>query len=444
MPKDIIRALMRAIGLFESADQDALQHMDRAFIDFCALKMHQPVATFRSGGEGISAYERLREYMSTSGSEFLVVVPDSTHLGGDLEAVTRRLLELDALGAAVACSNEELPDPLQNAIQTIGVSGVSQARSESISESMRARALEGRALGRTSYGYRIGPDGRLAVVPDEAEVVRLMFRLYTEDGLGIRLIAQRLNDQGMRTRRGGAWSLAAVHDLLKNPAYIGTATRFGMRRPRAHPAIVTPETFRAAQDIARKRRPFRRAPRSHPFLLSGLAHCGYCGNRMMGVTRKRSWKRKNGLRARAVYRYYQCQSRSNEGRCGYHTWREPILEEAVVTELRNSLRSVDSAATKSTGSEAHSHKQKGLAGNAERRFLTAVRRSARGEAPIAALGGYLKDLDATREALKEDHAPADPERVKAWETMDAESRRAFLVEHVRAVTVKDDGVLVTV
>ena len=335
---------MRAIGLFETADQDALQQMESAFIGFCALKMHQPVTTFHDGVGGVSAYQSLREYMSTSGSGFLVVVPDATHLGGDLEAVARKLLELDALGAALACSNEELPDPLQNAIQTIGVSGVSQTRSESISESMRARALEGRALGRTSYGYRIGPDGRLVVVPDEAEVVRLMFRLYTEDGLGIRLIAQRLNDQGMRTRRGGAWSLAAVHDLLKNPAYIGTATRFGMRRPKAHPAIVTPETFRAAQDIARKRRPFRRAARPHPFLLSGLAQCGYCGNRMMGVTRKRSWKRRDGLRARAVYRYYQCQSRSNEGRCGYHTWREPLLEEAVLSGLRDALRSGESEA----------------------------------------------------------------------------------------------------
>ena len=326
---------MRAIGLFETADQDALRQMESAFIGFCDLKMHQPVATFRSEGEGMSAYERLREYMSTSGSEFLVVVPDATHLGDDLEAVTRRLLDLDALGAAVACSNEELPDPLQNAVQTIGVSGVSQARSERISESMRARALEGRALGRPSYGYKIGPDGRLVVVPDEVEVVRLMFRLYTEDGLGIRLIAQRLNDQGIRTRRGGAWSLAAVHDLLKNPAYIGTATRFGMRRPKAQ---------------------FRRAARPHPFLLSGLAQCGYCGNRMMGVTRKRSWKRKDGQRARAVYRYYQCQSRSNEGRCSYHTWREPILEDAVLAELRDALGSEDSAATKSApGNEAHSH-----------------------------------------------------------------------------------------
>ena len=435
---------MRAIGLFETADQDALQQMESAFIGFCDLKMHQPVTTFHDGVGSVSAYERLLEYMSTSGSEFLVVVPDATHLGDDLEAVTRRLLDLDALGAAVACSNEELPDPLQNAIQTIGVSGVSQARSESISESMRARALEGRALGRTSYGYRIGPDGRLVVVPDEAEVVRLMFRLYTEDGLGIRLIAQRLNDQGMRTRRGGAWSLAAVHDLLKNPAYIGTATRFGMRRPKAHPAIVTPETFRAAQDIARKRRPFRRAPRPHPFLLSGLAQCGYCGNRMMGVTRKRSWKRRDGLRARAVYRYYQCQSRSNEGRCGYHTWREPLLEEAVLSGLRDALRSGESDGTQTgPSSETLSTQRERLVGNAQRRFLTALRRTAHGEAPLPVLGGYLKDLDAAREALTKGNA-ADPESVKAWETMDAETRRAFLVEHVRAVTVKDDGVEVAV
>ncbi len=436
---------MRAIGLFETAEQDALRQMESAFVDFCSHKMHQPVTTFHRGEDGTSAYERLLEYMRSSGSEFLVVAPDASHLGGDIEAVTRKLLELEALGAAAACSDEELPDPLQNALRTLGVSGVSQARSESISKSMRAKALEGRALGRPSYGYRIGPDGRLAVVPDEADAVRLMFRLYTEEGLGIRLIAQRLNEDGVRTRRGGAWSLAAVHDLLRNPAYIGTATRFGMRRPRAHPAIVSPETFRAAQDIARERRPFRRAARAQPFLLSGLARCGYCGNSMMGVTRKRSWKRSDGRRARAVYRYYQCQSRGNEGRCGYHTWREPVLEDAVLAGLRDALGSGESGAARSDPSgEAGSPQRERTVGNAERRFIAAARRAAHGEMSIDALGGYLKDLDTAREALAKGGASAGPESLEAWETMDADSRRDFLVEHVRAVTVKDDGVAITV
>ena len=68
--------------------------------------------------------------------------------------------------------------------------------------------------------------------------------------------------------------------------------------------------------------------------MSGLAYCGYCGNGMMGVTRKSSWKRKDGSRTSGTYRYYQCQSRNNQGRCGYHTWREARLDEAVVSEMR--------------------------------------------------------------------------------------------------------------
>ena len=438
---------MRALGLFEATEQDhgTLESMKSAFIDFCDLKMHQPVTMFHGVIEDTTAYDRLLRYLRTSGSEFLVVVPDASHLGDNVESVTRKLLELDALSAVVACSDEDLPDPLQNALGTIGVSGVSQARSQSIRESMRTKALEGKALGRPPYGYRIGPNGRLEVVPHEADVVRLVFGMYTEEGLGIRLIARRLNDDGVRTRRGGAWSLAALHDLLRNPAYIGTSTRFGMRRPRAHPAIVAQETFRAAQDIARNRRPFRRSSRSEPFLLSGLVRCGYCGNRMMGVTRKRSWKRKDGQRARAVYRYYQCQSRGNEGRCGYHTWREPNLEEAVLSKIRSALGPGNSGhAQGAPRPEAGLHQQQRMVANSERRFLTAVKRAANGESPIAALGAYLDDLDAARESLKSGGPPAGAENVEAWETMDDESRRAFLVEHVRAVTVKDDGVAVTV
>ena len=145
-----------------------------------------------------------------------------------------------------------------------------------------------------------------------------------------------------------------------------------------------------------------------------------------------------------MYRYYQCQSRSNEGRCGYHTWREPLLEEAVLSGLRDALRSGETEGTQTgPSSETRSTQRERLVGNAQRRFLAALKRTAHGEAPLAVLGGYLKDLDAAREALTKGNA-ADPESVKAWETMDAETRRAFLVDHVRAVTVKDDGVEVAV
>ena len=55
---------------------------------------------------------------------------------------------------------------------------------------MERRAIEGKALGKPPYGYRIGDSGGLDVVSEEASVVELIFRLYTQESLGFRRIAQ--------------------------------------------------------------------------------------------------------------------------------------------------------------------------------------------------------------------------------------------------------------
>ena len=58
--------------------------------------------------------------------------------------------------------------------------------------------------------------------------MRYIFRLYLKDGLGIRRIARRLNEEGLRTRRDGLWSMVTVRDILRNRAYVGTYSRFGV------------------------------------------------------------------------------------------------------------------------------------------------------------------------------------------------------------------------
>jgi hypothetical protein len=69
-------------------------------------------------------------------------------------------------------------------------------------------------------------------------------------------------------------------------------------------------------------------------LLSGLARCGNCGNRMIGVSRKQAWtRRRDGSEQVASYRYYQCESRTNQGICAYHTRRAEELEETVKERL---------------------------------------------------------------------------------------------------------------
>ena len=266
---------MRAIGFFYlgARNGDSLPELRQQFADFCDLNFHQPVNTFAADGEAAPRetpeYRRMIEYMRDSGSEFLVAVPDATHLGSDLESVARAFVELEQTGAVVRCFDEEFPDPLQNAFQTLGVKGVSRTRSRRIKESMQERALQGQALGRPPYGYRIGAEGKLEVVPDEARVVELIFRLYTRDLMGFRLIVQHLNERGILTRRGSNWNVIGIRDILRNPVYTGTYTRLGMRRPRTHEAIIPHDLFREARGVTESRRPLGRVSKSEPFLLSG-------------------------------------------------------------------------------------------------------------------------------------------------------------------------------
>ncbi len=238
---------MRAIGYIKLGPSTSatLKDWDTVFARYCTANMHQPLQSYVDTGEGDgepdAQYNHLLEFLKSSKSEFLIVVPHSRHLGEDMETVIRRLVEIDELGSRVACADIEYPDPLQSALHNLGVKGVSRTRSQRIKQSMQTRALQGRVLGKPVYGYRIAKNGKLEVVEQEASVVELIYRLYTKDKLGLRLIVQHLNERGITTRRGGKWNMASIRDILRNPAYVGTYTIFGIRRPRAHAPIVPPE-----------------------------------------------------------------------------------------------------------------------------------------------------------------------------------------------------------
>ena len=307
---------MRAIAYFRLTDStpDALASMEHDFKRYCTYEMHQPYQVFFTEGPGVgtsdAAFRRMVEFLESSDSSFLVTVPDASHLGGDLESIARSIVKLDSLSAEIKCWDDEYPDPFQNTFNTQGIAGVSVTRSRKVKEAMEARALEGNVLGRVLYGYRAGENGNLEIVPDEASVVELIFRLYTQEELGFRLIAQELNERGIKTRRGGSWNVVSIRDIIRNRSYIGTYERFGIRRPGMHEAIIPREVFNEAAERLRSRKPTGRIVQPEPFLLSGFVYCGYCGNKMMGVTRRQSWRRKtDNRRVTGVYRYYQCQSK---------------------------------------------------------------------------------------------------------------------------------------
>lgn len=444
---------MKAVGYIRLSLDNALTlgGEEQAFATYCFRNNHDLVEVYRDVSEDRSGYQQMIGYLRRADRKAIAIVPDSTHLGSDLESVIRALLEIESANSRAYCINSEFPDPIQNALQTLGVKGISQTRSKRIKNSMSAQALKGKGLGRPLFGYSIDSDGSMQAVQQEAVIVELVFKLYTQDDLGFRLIAQHLNERDIRTRRGGKWNVVSIRDMLRNPGYMGTYSRFGMVVPRIYPPIVPIETFRAAQDIVKARRPIGRVSKIEPFLLSGLAYCGACGNKMMGVTRRQRWKTKDGKRNHGVYRYYQCQSRQNQSQCEYHTWRETRLEAAVLSQLRLFLKTFDRQ-WQDTTENAPQERSKTLSAirkkrlvNAERRFADAVKRAAKAAIGLDIVSEYLDELDKARRMMSTPSIIDDATKTLAqWDSLNNEERRDILMENIERITVEDDTVELTI
>ena len=100
-----------------------------------------------------------------------------------------------------------------------------QEESRSISENLkwgiRKRFEAGEARWCATYGYRKGPDGEIVIEPDEAAIVRMIFKMY-QYGITMPDILEELNFMRTPSARGKeAWNKTALKYLLQNEKYIG-------------------------------------------------------------------------------------------------------------------------------------------------------------------------------------------------------------------------------
>jgi hypothetical protein len=131
-----------------------------------------------------------------------------------------------------------------------------------------------------------------------------------------------------------------VRDILRNRAYLGHYSRFGTTVTGSHPSLVSADDFRKVQDRLQTRHGAIRTRTVQPFLLSGMVFCGKCQNKLIGVSRRQRWVTKAGEKKEAAYRYYQCESRTNQSACSYNTQRAPDLEARVREALKDDERPV--------------------------------------------------------------------------------------------------------
>jgi site-specific DNA recombinase len=334
----------KAVGYFREGDpyregEPSLTEQNRAFMEFCRRDGYEVAATFLdTNGAEDAGFRQMVDYLRDNGGSTTVVVDSLQRLGRNMRRTARAYFQLEGMGVQVVTLDGE-PSATESLIASWTSRDSSERAGERVRAAMRQKAIKGEVLGRPPYGYGVGPKRRLMPIPEEAALVRHMFRLYNQEGLGIRLIARRLNEEGHRTRRGGNWSMVTIRDILRNRAYLGTYARFGVRVPGSHPAIISPEDYRKAQDRMSRRRTAGGPKSVNNFLLSGLAYCGYCNNRLIGVSRRQSWHRQgDGTTVQAEYRYYQCETRTNQSMCDYHTHRALEFEEEVRSGIEDELR----------------------------------------------------------------------------------------------------------
>lgn len=186
----------------------------------------------------------------------------------------------------------------------------------------------------------------LAIEPVEAEIVRLVFRLYLEgDGagpLGVKEVVKRLNQLGHTVRAGRQFYTSHVHKMLTNTVYRGDLL-FNRKSSKtkeaksddevvriAVPAIIEPHVFEAVQRELHRRRPNVTAPRvvNGPVLLSGLAKCPSCGGGLMLRTGKSG-----------KYRYYACATKATSGPSACVGFSVPMaqLDDAVSAHIVDRL-----------------------------------------------------------------------------------------------------------
>jgi DNA invertase Pin-like site-specific DNA recombinase len=216
-----------------------------------------------------------------------------------------------------------------------------------------ASVSEGKFVGSTPpYGYDIvklkGEKGyTLKVNTDETRIVRLVYDLYTKDGMGYNTIAHHLNSLHIKTRKDRIWTQSHVSNILHNEVYKGKIRwkyqtqekrmvdgKLVKKRNRIkdyevydglHEPIITDEQWELAQKI--------RTERSHTSSKVGtelnnpfarLLRCEKCGNTL---AHKASYNHRSDR--------FVCRQSGKLCDCKGNKAEE--IENAIVTEMKQWL-----------------------------------------------------------------------------------------------------------
>ncbi len=291
--------------------KESLQHQKDFFTEYARRNGHELVRLYADEGISGTSLKKREEFKrllrdAELGLFELVVVKDVSRFARNTVDALQSVRKLRTLGINTLFINASMSSIGDGEFALTLFSAMAQEESNNLSKRVkwgkRINAERGRVPPRV-YGYDKVDNFTLAINESEARVVRKIFSLYIDRGMGCRTISMTLNSDGDKTKFGGDWDARGVRRILTNPLYSGILInhkyeiedfltgrqvsipeeeRYYHQRPEW--AIVTPEVFRRAQEIMASRRkqydsgePFRQGRYSGKHTFSTLIKCAQCG-----------------------------------------------------------------------------------------------------------------------------------------------------------------------
>ena len=343
-------ARLRALGIcrVSTAEQArdthfSLGHQRRVIAEYCARQGWDFVDAVEYVQSGASNHTELSQILSRVQGEqmHVVVVAELDRLARDMVTTLTFIETLQAqhVGFVSVADQLDLTTPegeLRMMMLSLFAHYFRRQLSHKVRGGQEERFRAGKRHGERPYGYRASGD-TWAVVPEEAAVVRQVYRWYLEEDLGQRAIAKRLNAVGIKTQRGriGAWDARTIGNMLRREAYCGDTIyqkwRYTRdRRGHLHQTIQTPSIRRDTHPAIIDRRDWERVqsrmrdkahlgPRGQKVarIFSGLCRCGVCGT-SMSINRG----------------HYVCRGYIAKGTCSRSTAiPQAVLEQRVIEAL---------------------------------------------------------------------------------------------------------------
>lgn len=326
--------------------------------------------------------------------------------GRNREEITFNKYRCKKNGVRVEYVAENVPDSPEGVILESVLEGMAEYYSLQLSQNVRRGLYEGAKKHQVlnagvPLGYK-AVNKQYVIDEATAPIIREIYNLYAS-GYRVSQIAQQLNAEGYRTKRGAPFTKSGLLVILKNETYIGTYTFKDLIRDEdAVPAIIDKDIFYKVQEMLKIN---RRKPHSawdySDFLLTGKLYCGMCGSKMIGT----SGRGKYGTK----YSYYNCLNKLDKAGCRKKAIRADKLEPLILTELKDLLLKdsildfiVDKTWEQYLETDTINEKIKGLQikiAEAESGIKNLVKTIERGIANDAILD-RLSELEAQKMALK--------------------------------------------